>query len=92
MEGPRRHSGRGGPVRAVVIAVGREFVNTRGAFLERFVAVALQYQARGTPDIDLGYHHAENCRLAVEKLLTPIIARFANLHVKVAADGTDIDR
>jgi hypothetical protein len=48
---------RGDPapgVRAVVIAVGRELVGPRGALLERFIAVALQHQGRGTPDIDLG--------------------------------------
>ena len=41
--------------RAVVIAVGRELVGPRGALLERFFAIALQHQGRGTPDIDLGY-------------------------------------
>ena len=40
----------------VVIAVRRELVGTGAALLERFVAVALQHQGGGTPDIDLGYH------------------------------------
>jgi len=39
-----------------VIAVGSEFVGTRAAFLERFLAIALEHQIGGTPDIDLGYH------------------------------------
>jgi hypothetical protein len=56
-------------VGAVVIADGREFVNARAAFVERFVVV-----------------------LAVEKRLTPLIAWLAELRVKVAADGIDIDR
>ena len=75
-----------------MIAGRRELVNTRAAFLERFVAVTLQHQIGGSPDIDLGYHRAENCRLAVEKRLTPIIVWLAKLHVKVAADAIDIDR
>jgi hypothetical protein len=77
-----------------VIAGGRELVNAGAVFLERFVAVALHHQIGGSPDIDLGYHarKIENCRLAVEKRLTPIIAWLANLRVKVAADGIDIDR
>jgi hypothetical protein len=33
-----------------------------------------------------------NCRLAVEKRLTPIIPWLESLPVKVAANGTDIDR
>ena len=50
-------------VRAVMIAVGREFVGPRGALLERFIAVALQHQGAGTPDIDLGYHAGKIARL-----------------------------
>jgi len=40
--------------RAVVIAVGRELVGARGALLERLLAVALEDQVGGAPDIDLG--------------------------------------
>jgi len=45
-------------VGAIVIAGGRELVNAQVALLERSVAVALQHQGGGTPDIDLGYHAA----------------------------------
>jgi hypothetical protein len=79
-------------VRAVVIADGRELVNARAAFVKRFVAVALHHQIGGSPNIDLGYHAAKNCRLAVEKRLTPLIAWLSALRVKVAADGIEIDR
>jgi hypothetical protein len=43
----------------VVIAGGCEVVGALAAFLERFVAVALEHQVGGAPDVDLGYH-AEN--------------------------------
>ena len=59
-------NGRGDPapgVGAVVIAVGRELVGPRGALLERFFAIALQHQGRGTPDIDFGYHAGKIARL-----------------------------
>ena len=46
-------------VRAVVIAAGRERIDPHSALLERFVAIALQHQGGGTPDIDLGYHAAK---------------------------------
>jgi hypothetical protein len=42
--------------RTIVIAVGSELVGARAAFLERFLAIALEHQIGGTPDIDLGYH------------------------------------
>jgi hypothetical protein len=47
----------------VVIAVRRELVGTGAALLERFVAVALQHQGGGAPDIDLGYHARKFARL-----------------------------
>ena len=50
-------------VRTIVIAVGRELVSPRGALLERFIAVALQHQTGGSPDIDLGYHAGKIARL-----------------------------
>jgi hypothetical protein len=50
-------------VGAVVIAISSEFVDTRAALLERFVAVAFQHQGGGTPDIDLGYHAGKTARL-----------------------------
>jgi hypothetical protein len=42
--------------RAIVIPVGSEHVGARAALLERFLAVALEHQIGGAPDIDLGYH------------------------------------
>jgi hypothetical protein len=42
--------------RAIVVAGGGEFVGARRAFLERFVAVTLEHEVGGAPDIDLGYH------------------------------------
>ena len=42
--------------RAVVIAAGFQLVSTRGAFLERLLAVALEHQVGGAPDIDFWYH------------------------------------
>jgi hypothetical protein len=41
---------------AVVIAVGSELIGARIAFLERLLAIALEHEVGGTPDIDLGYH------------------------------------
>jgi hypothetical protein len=39
----------------------------RGALFERFVAVALQHQRGGTPDIDLVYHAMKTARLRSTK-------------------------
>jgi hypothetical protein len=41
---------------AVVIVLRSELVGARGAFLERLVAVPLEHQVGGAPDVDLGYH------------------------------------
>jgi hypothetical protein len=41
---------------AVVIAGGCELVNARSAFLERFLAVALEHKGGGAPDVDLRNH------------------------------------
>ena len=41
--------------RPVVIAGKRELVSSRGAFLERLLAVALEHELRRPPDVDLGY-------------------------------------
>jgi hypothetical protein len=38
------------------VAAGRELVSSSGAFVERLIAVALEHQVGGAPDIDLGYH------------------------------------
>ena len=55
-------------VSAVVIAISRELVGARGAFLERLVAVALEPQVGGAPDIDLGYHRVKTARLRSTKI------------------------
>jgi hypothetical protein len=39
-----------------VITGGGKLVGTRGALLERLVAIAFEHQVGSTPDIDLGYH------------------------------------
>jgi hypothetical protein len=54
---------RGDPapgVSTVVIAIRRELVGACGALFKRFLAVALQHQGGGAPDIDLGYHTGES--------------------------------
>ncbi len=43
---------------AAVIAGRCELVNARGAFLERLLAVALEHEGGGAPDVDLGNHAA----------------------------------
>ena len=55
-------------VGAVVIAIGGEVVGTRRTLLKRFVAVALQHQGGGAPDIKLGYHAAKIPRLWLAKV------------------------
>jgi hypothetical protein len=49
-------------VGALVIAGGRELVDAPVAFLECFVALALQHQSGGSPDIDLGHHAVKTAR------------------------------
>jgi hypothetical protein len=51
---PKRH--------AVVIAGRWELVGPRGAFLERLLAIALEHQVGGAPDVDLGDRIAEFSR------------------------------
>jgi len=48
---------------AIVIAAGCELLGARLAFVERFVAVALEHEVGGAADVDLGYHTPKNCRL-----------------------------
>jgi hypothetical protein len=52
--GHRRHDPAPGR-RPVVIAGERELVSSSGAFLERFLAVALEHQLRRPPNVDLRY-------------------------------------
>ena len=42
--------------RAIVIILGGKLVGARGAFLERLIAVPLEHQVGGSPDVDFGYH------------------------------------
>ena len=42
--------------RAVVVLLSEKLIGARGAFLERFLAIALEHQGRGPPDVDFGYH------------------------------------
>ena len=49
--------------RAVVIAVGRKLVDTRGALLKRLLAIAFEHQVGGSPNIDLRYHATKGARL-----------------------------
>ena len=55
-------------IRAIVIPGGCELIDVRAAFLERFLAVALQHQVGGPPDIDLGYHAAKIAGLRSRKV------------------------
>lgn len=41
---------------AAVIVLRGEFVAARSAFLKGLVAVALEHEVGGAPDVDLGYH------------------------------------
>jgi len=65
-------------------AVGLEFVGPRRAFFKGFLAVALEHQVGGAPDIDLGYHAGKTAGLRSRNVLTPKIALHAILRVRVA--------
>ena len=41
---------------ADVIVLRGEFVGARGAFLNGPVAIPLEHEVGGSPDVDLGYH------------------------------------
>src|SRR5271169_4532164 len=45
----------------------------------------------GAPNVDLGYQAGKNWTVATSRRSTPTIALLANLSVKVAANGTDIN-
>ena len=47
---------------------GREVIDAPVALLERFVAIALQHQGGGKPEIDLGYHGAKTAHLRSTKI------------------------
>src|SRR5215472_11059043 len=50
VDDPAPHGG------AVVILLGEKLIGARSAFLERFLAVALEHQAGCAPDVDLRHH------------------------------------
>lgn len=47
---------------AVVIVVRGELVGARSAFLKGLVAVPLEHELGGAPDVDLGYHKEQTAR------------------------------
>ena len=47
---------------AFVIVLRGEFVRARGAFLNGLVAVPLEHEVGGAPDVDLGYHREQVAR------------------------------
>jgi hypothetical protein len=49
-------------VRAVVIVLRGELVGARRAFLKGLVAVPLEHEVGGAPDVDLGYHREQAAR------------------------------
>ena len=48
---------------AFVIVLRGELIGARGAFLKGLVAVALEHEGGGAPDVDLGYHRKQAARL-----------------------------
>ncbi|MGA7869033.1 MAG: hypothetical protein WCA23_34550 [Stellaceae bacterium] len=54
-----------------MIAVGGKLVGARAALVECFLAVALEHQIGGAPDIDLGYHadKLQACGLATNNCM-----------------------
>jgi hypothetical protein len=44
---------------AVVIVLGGKLIGARGAFVVRFLAVPLDHQIGGAPDVDFRYHAAK---------------------------------
>jgi hypothetical protein len=47
---------------AVVIVLRGELVGARGAFLKGLVAVPVEHEVGGAPDVDLGYHREHAAR------------------------------
>ena len=47
---------------AFIIVLRGELVGTRSALLKRLVAVALEHEVGGAPDVDLGYHREQVAR------------------------------
>jgi len=48
---------------AIVIVLPGELVGASGAFLKGLVAVPLEHEVGGAPDVDLGYHREQVARL-----------------------------
>src|SRR5262245_5256405 len=47
---------------AFVVVLRGEFVRARGAFLGGLVAIPLEHEVGGAPDVDLGYHGEQVAR------------------------------
>jgi hypothetical protein len=67
---------------AVVIVLRGEFVGARSAFLKGLVALPLEHEVSGAPDVDLGYHREQGagCTLKIANRLT----RKLKLHATVS--------
>jgi hypothetical protein len=69
--------------RPVVVAGGHELVRSGGTFLERLVAIALEHQLCGLPNVDLRDHALKLHPPTVNERLRPEIARRGRLKVVV---------
>ena len=56
LEGIGRDLFAAAPRKGLEALLGEQLIAARGAFLERFLAVALEHQGRGAPYVDFGYH------------------------------------
>jgi hypothetical protein len=72
--------------RAVVIILRRKLIGACSAFFEGLVAGALEHQVGGPPDINLGYHARQNCRLLVDNRLRAYIPGSYRCEMTIAGD------
>jgi hypothetical protein len=75
----------------VVIIGGGEFVGAREAFRLGLLAVALQHQVGGPPDVDFRYHAAKSVEERLEGSRMPPILTAEDVVKRVAAECTFID-
>jgi hypothetical protein len=47
-----------------VVLLIEKLIGARSTFLDRFLAIALEHQGRGPPDVDFGYHGPQGYRLS----------------------------
>ena len=78
--------------RAVVIAVGRKLVDTRGALLKRLLAIAFEHQVGGSPNIDLRYDATKGARLRSKPVNFVCPPRPLNLPVGTFEFANESDR